>query len=69
MTISEEDKSPHIISLFRFRMRELTHAQSEEYSNTTDRLMKIASAMPGFISFRDYRCQFHNCVRLKGSRT
>ncbi len=52
--MSEEDKSPHIISLFRFRMRELTHAQSEEYSNTIDRLMKIASAMPGFISFRDY---------------
>ena len=52
--MADEKKSPHVISLFRFRMRELTPAQNDEYSRTAERLMKTASAMPGFISFRDY---------------
>jgi heme-degrading monooxygenase HmoA len=52
--MAAEQKSTHVISLFRFRMRELTPAQSEEYGSTAERLMKIASAMPGFVSFRDY---------------
>lgn len=52
--MDEEQNSQHAISLFRFRMRELTPAQSDEYRRTAERLMKIASAMPGFISFRDY---------------
>jgi heme-degrading monooxygenase HmoA len=52
--VAEEHKSQHLVSLFRFRMRELTPAQHEEYSSTAERLMKIASVMPGFISFRDY---------------
>jgi hypothetical protein len=52
--MAEEQKSQRVISMFRFRMRDLTPAQSEEYASTAEGLMKIASAMPGFISFRDY---------------
>jgi len=52
--VTDEQKSQHVISLFRFRMQDLTPVQSEEYNSTAERLMKIASAMPGFISFRDY---------------
>ncbi len=52
--MTEEQRSQHVLSIFRFRMRDLTHAQSQDYGSTADRLMKIASAMPGFISFRDY---------------
>jgi heme-degrading monooxygenase HmoA len=52
--VAEEQKFQHTLTLFRFRMRDLTPAQSEEYSTTAERLMKTASAMPGFISFRDY---------------
>jgi heme-degrading monooxygenase HmoA len=35
-------------------MRDLTPAQREEYSSTAERLLALASAMPGFISFRHY---------------
>lgn len=36
-------------------MRDLTAAQSEQYGGTADRLLKAASAMPGFVSFRHYK--------------
>ena len=52
--VAEEHNLEHVISLFRFRMRDLTPAQGEEYSSTAERLLTLASAMPGFISFRHY---------------
>jgi len=52
--VAGEQKSPHVLSIFRFRMRDLSPGQSEEYGSTAERLLKIASAMPGFISFRHY---------------
>jgi len=52
--VAEEHNSAHVISLFRFRMRNLTPAQHQEYSSTAERLLTLASAMPGFISFRRY---------------
>ena len=52
--MAEEHNSAHVISLFRFRMRDLTPLQREEYSSTAERLFMLASAMPGFISFRHY---------------
>jgi len=35
-------------------MRDLTPAKREEYSSIADRLLTLASAIPGFISFRTY---------------
>jgi hypothetical protein len=35
-------------------MRDLTPAQRVEYSSTAEQLLTLASAMPGFISFRHY---------------
>jgi heme-degrading monooxygenase HmoA len=35
-------------------MWDLTPAQRREYSSTGERLLTLASAMPGFISFRHY---------------
>ena len=52
--MAEEHNSERVISLFRFRMRDLTPAQREEYSSTLEQLLTLASAMPGFISFRHY---------------
>jgi heme-degrading monooxygenase HmoA len=52
--MADEHNSAHVISLFRFRMRDLTPAQREEYSSTLEQLLTLASAMPGFISFRHY---------------
>jgi heme-degrading monooxygenase HmoA len=52
--MAEKQASQHVLSIFRFRMRDLTPAQSEEYGTTAERLMKIASGMPGFVSFRDF---------------
>ena len=52
--MAEELNSAHVISLFRFRMRDLTPVPREEYSSTAERLLALASAMPGFISFRHY---------------
>src|SRR5215472_16944939 len=52
--VTEEHHSEHVISLFRFRLRNLTPAQREEYSSTAEWLLTIASAMPGFISFRHF---------------
>ena len=52
--MAEAHNSEHIISLFRFPMRDLTLAQREEYSSTAERLLTLASAVPGFISFCHY---------------
>ncbi len=52
--MAEEQKPNRVVSLFRFRMRDLTPAQRQEYGSTAERLLKFASAMPGFISFRHY---------------
>ena len=52
--MAEEHNSAHVISLFRFRMRDLTPAQREEYSSIAEHLLTLASAMPDFISFRHY---------------
>ena len=52
--MAEEHNSERVISLFRFRMRDLTPAQREEYSSSLEQLLKLASAMRGFISFRHY---------------
>jgi hypothetical protein len=52
--VAEAHNSAHIVSLFRFRMRDLTPAQREGYNSTAERLLTLASAMPGFISFRHY---------------
>src|SRR5215471_10370438 len=54
MNVTEEQNSEHVISLFRFPTRDLTPAQREEYSSTLKQLLTLASAMPGFISFRRY---------------
>src|SRR5215471_644251 len=52
--MTEPHNSKRVISLFRFRTRDLTFAQREEYSSTLKQLLTLASAMPGFISFRHY---------------
>jgi heme-degrading monooxygenase HmoA len=52
--VAEEHNSTHVISLFRFRLRDLAPAQREEYNSTAERLLKRASALPGFISLRHY---------------
>jgi heme-degrading monooxygenase HmoA len=52
--VAEQQEAQHAISLFRFRMRDLTPAQREDYNTIADRLMKIATGMPGFVSFRNY---------------
>src|SRR5215472_10356046 len=52
--MSEPHNSKSVISLFRFRTRDLTPAQREEYSRTLKDMLTLASAMPGFISFRRY---------------
>jgi heme-degrading monooxygenase HmoA len=52
--VAEEQNSEHVISSFRFRMRNLTPAQREEYNSTAEELLTPASAMPGFISLRHY---------------
>lgn len=52
--MAEEQNSEHVISLLRFRMRDLTPAQHQEYSSTAERLFTLASPMPGFISYRHY---------------
>lgn len=51
-------KSPdRVISIFRFRMKNLSAAEREEYAAMAERLYKIASAMPGFISLREYEAR------------
>jgi hypothetical protein len=50
--MAEEQNSEHVVSLLRYRMRDLTAAQHQEYSRIAERLFSLASAMPGFISVR-----------------
>ena len=51
-----EQKNPNrVISIFRFRMRDLSAAEREEYKTTAERMLKIVNAMPGFVSFREYK--------------
>ncbi len=51
-----EQKNPdRVISIFRFRRKQVSPAQWEEYTTTGARMMEIATAMPGFISFREYK--------------
>jgi heme-degrading monooxygenase HmoA len=57
--VAEAHNSAHVISLFRFQMRDLTPAQRQEYSSTAERLLTLASAMPGYISFRHYPSDNH----------
>ena len=53
-----EQKNPNrVISFFRFRMNDLSAAEREEYNTTAERLFKIVSAMPGFISYREYEAR------------
>jgi heme-degrading monooxygenase HmoA len=52
--MAEPHDSKRVNSLFRFRTRDLTPAQREEYSSTLEHMRSLASAMPGFISFRRY---------------
>lgn len=51
-----EQKNPdRVISIFRFRRKQVSPAEREEYLTTGARMMEIATAMPGFISFREYQ--------------
>src|SRR5258708_20174662 len=51
-----EQKNPNrVISIFRFRMKNLSAAEKDEYDATAERMLKIVNAMPGFISFREYK--------------
>src|SRR5258708_31709138 len=51
-----EQKNPNrVISIFRFRMKNLSAAEKDEYNATAERMLKIVNAMPGFISFREYK--------------
>jgi hypothetical protein len=52
--VAEEQHSEHVISLVRFRMRNLMLTQRDEYRSTAEQLLTLASAMPGFISFHHY---------------
>jgi heme-degrading monooxygenase HmoA len=52
--MAEPHSSKPVISLFRFRTRDLTPVEREEYSSTLRHMLTLASAMPGFISFRRY---------------
>jgi heme-degrading monooxygenase HmoA len=53
-----EQKNPNrVISFFRYRMNNLSAAERDEYNSTAERLYKIVSAMPGFISYREYEAR------------
>ena len=62
--MAEEQTTQHVISLFRFRTRNLTPAQGEECSNIAERLMRIASRMPGFVSHRQYKGDTDEVLRV-----
>jgi hypothetical protein len=59
--VAEEHNSEHIISLFRFPMQDLTLAQREEYISTAERLLTLASAMPGLSHFAITRAMTVRC--------
>ena len=51
----EKPAGGRMVVIFRSRMNDsLTAAEREEYNATAARLMKITSAMPGFIGIREY---------------
>lgn len=51
----EKPAASRMMVIFRFRMNDkLTAAEREEYNDLAARMMKITSAMPGFISIREY---------------
>ncbi|MGB6563412.1 MAG: antibiotic biosynthesis monooxygenase family protein, partial [Candidatus Binataceae bacterium] len=51
-----EQRNPNrVISIFRFRMNNLSAAEKDEYNATAERMLKIVNSMPGFISFREYK--------------
>jgi heme-degrading monooxygenase HmoA len=52
--MTEHKNNQRVISFFRFRMNDLSAAERDEYNTTAERLFKIVSAMPGFISYREY---------------
>ena len=55
-----EQKNPNrVISFFRYRMNNLSAAERDEYNyHRRAACCKIVSAMPGFISYREYKA--HN---------
>jgi heme-degrading monooxygenase HmoA len=53
--MAEHKHSNRVISIFRFRMKKLSAAERDEYNATAGRLLEIVNAMPGFISFREYK--------------
>jgi heme-degrading monooxygenase HmoA len=53
--MAEHKHSNRVISIFRFRMKKLSAAERDEYNATAGRLLGIVNAMPGFISFREYK--------------
>ena len=55
MAMAEQKNPNRVISIFRFRMRNLSAAERDEYNTTAERMLKIVNAMPGFISFREYK--------------
>src|SRR5277367_975413 len=55
MAMAEQKNPGRVISIFRFRMKNLSAAEREEYTTTAGRLLKILDAMLGFISFREYK--------------
>src|SRR5512146_306167 len=53
-----EQKNPdRVISVFRFRRKRVSPAEQAEYNTTGARMMEIATAIPGFISFREYQAR------------
>jgi len=52
--MAEQKNSQHVVAFFRYRMNDLSAAEREEYNSTAERLYAIASAMPGFVSYREY---------------
>jgi heme-degrading monooxygenase HmoA len=53
--MAQERQSGRVMVIFRFQMNDkLSPAEREEYNATAARLMEITSAMPGFISIREY---------------
>ena len=53
--MAERQNSNSVISIFRFRMKNLSPAERDEYNTTAERMLQIVDAIPGFISFREYR--------------
>src|SRR3981081_1360082 len=51
----ERKNSDRVISIFRFRMKDMRASERDEYNTPAGRMLKIVNAMPGFISFREYK--------------